>query len=171
MIPPVSHSVFVYSPPLGLLRNLRSSQTSGQKRCDTLKSGETPPAVSVSQLVDEDRDKPRQGVMASSYPNAAFSSRNTECPGGAYGRCDGTLLHPSFSDQRFRHILSTSRSALFLRPAAFRTRRLSSSHLCSQSPIGVVERNHALNLASRIKNAHLARTKPSAGFRIATLIF
>ena len=37
----------------------------------------------------------------------------------------------------------------------------------SQSPIGVVKRNHALNLASRIKNAHLARTKSSAGFRIA----
>ena len=37
----------------------------------------------------------------------------------------------------------------------------------SQSPIGVVKRNHALNLASRIKNAYLARTKSSAGFRIA----
>ena len=36
----------------------------------------------------------------------------------------------------------------------------------SQSPIGVVKRNHALNLASRIKNAYLARTKSSAGFRI-----
>ena len=37
----------------------------------------------------------------------------------------------------------------------------------SQSPIGVVKRNHALNLASRIKNAYLARTKSSAGFRVA----
>jgi hypothetical protein len=37
----------------------------------------------------------------------------------------------------------------------------------SQSPIGVVKRNHALNLASRIKNAYLARTKSSADFCIA----
>ena len=34
----------------------------------------------------------------------------------------------------------------------------------SQSPIGVVKRNHALNSASRIENACLARTKSSAGF-------
>ena len=37
----------------------------------------------------------------------------------------------------------------------------------SQSPIGVVKRNHALNLASQIKNAYLARTKSSAGLRMA----
>ena len=37
----------------------------------------------------------------------------------------------------------------------------------SQSPIGVVKRNYALNLASRIENAYLAGTKSSAGFRIA----
>jgi len=42
----------------------------------------------------------------------------------------------------------------------------------SQSPIGVVKRNHALNLASRIKNAYLSCTKSSAGFRGANcLIF
>jgi hypothetical protein len=39
----------------------------------------------------------------------------------------------------------------------------------SQSPIGVAKRNHALNLASRIKNAYLSGMKSSAGFRIAGL--
>ena len=49
---------------------------------------------------------------------------------------------------------------------------MSSPHTGSQSPIGVVKRDHALNVASRIKNAYLARTKSSAGFRVADgLIF
>jgi len=64
-----------------------------------------------------------------SYPKAAFSSRNTGCPDGAYGPCDGTALRPGFADQRFRHMLSTSRNAPFLRAAAFRIRPLSSSRL------------------------------------------
>jgi hypothetical protein len=37
----------------------------------------------------------------------------------------------------------------------------------SQLPIGVVKRNHALNLTSRIENAYLSGTKSSAGFRVA----
>jgi hypothetical protein len=52
-------------------------------------------------------------------------SRNTECPGGAYDRYDGTALHPGFAGQRFRHILSTARSVPFRRAEAFRIRRLS----------------------------------------------
>jgi hypothetical protein len=54
------------------------------------------------------------------YPNAAFPSRYTECPGGAYGRCDGAALRPGFADQRFRHIQRTLRSALFPRVEAVR---------------------------------------------------
>jgi len=41
---------------------------------------------------------------------------------------------------------------------------------CSQSAIGVVKRDHAFNLASRIKNAYLAGTKSTAGFRIADCV-
>jgi hypothetical protein len=40
----------------------------------------------------------------------------------------------------------------------------------SQSPIGVVKRSHALNLASRIKNAYLARTKSERGFPHSRLL-
>ena len=40
----------------------------------------------------------------------------------------------------------------------------------SQPPIGVVKRNHALNLASRIKNANLTDTKTHSGFRVADCI-
>jgi hypothetical protein len=47
-----------------------------------------------------------------------------------------------------------------------------SAHLYSQSPIGIVKRNHALNIPSRIENSNLAGTKSGAGFRIANcLIF
>jgi hypothetical protein len=39
----------------------------------------------------------------------------------------------------------------------------------SQSVIGVVKRNHALNSPSRIENANLAGTKSSAGFSVSNL--
>jgi hypothetical protein len=39
-----------------------------------------------------------------SYSKAAFSSRNTGCPDGAYGRYGGTALRPRFADQISRHI-------------------------------------------------------------------
>ena len=39
----------------------------------------------------------------------------------------------------------------------------------SQSAIGVVKRNYALNVANRIENAYLSGTKSSAGSRIATV--
>jgi hypothetical protein len=62
-------------------------------------------------------------------PNLAFSSHHTECPGDAYGPCDGIALRPGFADQRFRRILSTSRSAPFLRPEGVRIRWRSSRTL------------------------------------------
>jgi len=49
-----------------------------------------------------------------------------------------------------------------LRRAVGTARRVSIASPPSQSPIGVIKRNHTLNLASRIKNAHLARTKSGA---------
>ena len=52
-----------------------------------------------------------------------------------------------------------------LRRAVGTARRVSIASPPSQSPIGVIKRNHTLNLASRIKNAHLARTKSGACFR------
>jgi hypothetical protein len=48
----------------------------------------------------------------------AFLTLNTECPAGPYGRCDGTKLRLGFANQRFRHMLSTSQSALFLQAVA-----------------------------------------------------
>ena len=82
--------------------------------------------------------------------------------------CDGTVLHPGSADQRFRRALSTLQSALFPQAEASRIRQLSSSHLCSQSPIGVVKCNHALNFASRIKKCvsrryEVERASPHSG--------
>jgi hypothetical protein len=70
-----------------------------------------------------------------SYSKAAFSSRNTGCPDGAYGRYGGTALRPRFADQISRHIVCISRSVLFLRMAAFRIRRRSFSSLCVYEPL------------------------------------
>jgi hypothetical protein len=103
--------------------------------------------------------------VASSYPNAAFPSRNTECPGGACGRYDGTALHPGFADRRFRHILSTAQSAFFLRAEASRIRRLSFAQ--SQLPIRLVKRNGAFDVSARIQDANLARPEARSCFGIA----
>ena len=69
------------------------------------------------------------------FPNPALLTRNTKCLAGAYDRYDETALRPGFADQKLRYILSTARSAPFLRAVAVHIRRLSLLSPNSQLPI------------------------------------
>ena len=59
-----------------------------------------------------------------------------------------------------------------LRRAVGTARRVSIASPPSQSPIGVIKRNHAFNIASRVENPDLTGAKAGAGLRLTNcLIF
>jgi hypothetical protein len=89
----------------------------------TAREGNTPSKLHFQFYGNEETKFPKKLPFCQL---TAFPSPNTERPAGAYGRWRETELRPNFSDQRFRRILSTSRSALFRQSEAVRIRWRSS---------------------------------------------